>query len=116
MATAGQYVAPRVELAPGRAAVELHRDPAVGADEHDDARVGQLLELARERRTANRGELEVRKPVGIRDRFSDVGDDLGGKPDVPGGVVELFRVVAQPLVIEEARELRPSSSDPDRSA
>ncbi len=36
---------PGIELAPRRLAVELHRDAAVGADQHDDAGVAQLLEL-----------------------------------------------------------------------
>src|SRR5262249_11041298 len=96
-----QDVHPRVKLAPRRRAVKLHRDAAVSADQLHDAGFAQLVKLLRQRGPADRVELEIREAVGVFDRFSDVGDDLGRQTFAPGRVVELFGVVAQIFIIEQ---------------
>jgi hypothetical protein len=65
--------------------VEVHRNAAVGADEQRDARLAQLLKLPSERRPPRRGQLEVREPIGMLDRFADVVRDVFRQPFPPRG-------------------------------
>ncbi len=65
-----------------------------------------MLELARQRRTANRGQLEVRQAVGMLNGLPDVLDDLGCQAQLPRRIVELLGIVAERLVVEEPFDRR----------
>src|SRR6185295_9995590 len=54
-----EVVDPGVQFAPGGLAVEVHGDAAVGADQEDDAGVGELGDFAREGGTTQGSDLVI---------------------------------------------------------
>ena len=55
---------------------------------------------------ATRRHLEVREPIGVRERAPDVRDDRIRQAHLPRGIVELLRVVADVLVVEQPLDRR----------